>query len=417
MCCATLCCTALRCRCASSPSADATRRRLEKTAATHCYPTFLHTLTLILLSCYCCSDFAEATRRRLEEAAARKEAEEREKAAQRYQRKEYRTGKLTGALCREGGEELVFCRESGTAALSGTKEYHTGKPTCAPCNEAGRSFSSRDVRRLERRRLAEMLGGSLYFLQSLGCFNPWLSSCLAEEEKRRRLAEMAGAAQEHEADRAQRLRRQAEKEAEEGARQLCCCCIIAVRRGWDGNIVRPRRRRGKVRGHWCNSLLYVPSGLLKLCCAVLLFASTAAAVRSIAPWWLPPLLRLSHATAAGAPPLPRRCPNHPHCRGSARRTPPLRHRRLPASRHKGRVWSHPGGRRLAVRGCGAAGGLQRPARRRRGLPPPRLKRSGGAAAAPGCAACRVCFQQVEPVPQPSRSRSSCPALLCLPCCA
>ncbi len=51
-----------------------------------------------------CSDFAEATRRRLEEAAARKEAEEREKAAQRYQRKEYRTGKLTGALCREGGK-------------------------------------------------------------------------------------------------------------------------------------------------------------------------------------------------------------------------------------------------------------------------------------------------------------------------
>lgn len=47
----------------------------------------------------CCSDLAEATRRRLEEAAARKEAEEREKAAQRYQRKEYRTGKLTGAPC------------------------------------------------------------------------------------------------------------------------------------------------------------------------------------------------------------------------------------------------------------------------------------------------------------------------------
>lgn len=42
------------------------------------------------------SDFAEATRRRLEEAARRKEEEEREKAAQRYQRREYRTGRLTG---------------------------------------------------------------------------------------------------------------------------------------------------------------------------------------------------------------------------------------------------------------------------------------------------------------------------------
>jgi hypothetical protein len=43
-----------------------------------------------------CSDFAEQTRKRLEEAAKKKEAEEREKAALRYQRKDYRTGRLTG---------------------------------------------------------------------------------------------------------------------------------------------------------------------------------------------------------------------------------------------------------------------------------------------------------------------------------
>lgn len=43
-----------------------------------------------------CSDFAEQTRRRLEEAARRKEAEEREKAAQRYQRREHLTGQVGG---------------------------------------------------------------------------------------------------------------------------------------------------------------------------------------------------------------------------------------------------------------------------------------------------------------------------------
>lgn len=42
---------------------------------------------------------AADTRARLEEARLAKEAEERDKAAQKYTRKEYKTGKMTGASC------------------------------------------------------------------------------------------------------------------------------------------------------------------------------------------------------------------------------------------------------------------------------------------------------------------------------
>lgn len=65
-----------------------------------------------------CSDFAEQTRRRLEEAARRKEAEEREAAAQRYQRKEYRTGKLTGVRKLPGRLPRSWsCQHEGEPAL------------------------------------------------------------------------------------------------------------------------------------------------------------------------------------------------------------------------------------------------------------------------------------------------------------
>lgn len=53
---------------------------------------------------------------------------------------------------------------------------------------------------------------------SIHCYNVaciFVCACV-EEEKQKRLAEMMGAAREHEDERAQRLRRQADKEAAEG---------------------------------------------------------------------------------------------------------------------------------------------------------------------------------------------------------
>lgn len=66
-----------------------------------------------------CSDFAEATRRRLEEAARRKEEEEREKAAQRYQRTEYRTGRLTGGQYTDRARTETCADLAGSCALLG----------------------------------------------------------------------------------------------------------------------------------------------------------------------------------------------------------------------------------------------------------------------------------------------------------
>jgi len=90
------------------------------------------------------SDFAEATRRRLEEGVKKKEAEEREKAAQRYQRKEYRAGKIS------------------------------------------------------------------------------------EEERQRRLAEMSAAANDHEAQRGERLKQHEEKEKAEGMTEPACTPCLAL---------------------------------------------------------------------------------------------------------------------------------------------------------------------------------------------
>lgn len=71
-----------------------------------------------------CSDFAVATRKRLEEAARKKEAEEREKAAQRYQRRDHKVGRLTGGA----GRRLVGLWEE--EARSGQRSRQRGLGSC-----------------------------------------------------------------------------------------------------------------------------------------------------------------------------------------------------------------------------------------------------------------------------------------------
>lgn len=166
---------------------------------------------------------------------------------------------------------------------------------------------------------------------------------------------MAGAAQDHEADRAQRLRRQAEREAAEGAWWGVDVTIVgidimlvcgAVDSCFAGLCV-------VCQAQGSFSVLCLGLGWTRLCCfprrtGILALHSCAQQHPATSPALRDP------------------------CRGGARRAAPLGHRRLFADRHQGCVWSQPG-RRLAGGRRGAAGCLQRPARRRRRLPPPRLR--------------------------------------------
>lgn len=151
-----------------------------------------------------------------------------------------------------------------------------------------------------------------------------------------------GAAQEHEDERAQRLRRQAEKEAAEGAwvgqRSAACAGCAAWRALQACRILMRPRRRGRITG--------CPAG-----------AEPDAKC-----------VRLKASLCCNRPPSPPcSC-----CRGGARRAAPHRHRRLPACRHQGRLRHHSGGQ--PGRHGGQARLLQRAARGRRlRIPQARLR--------------------------------------------
>ncbi|KAL4423743.1 hypothetical protein ABPG75_001044 [Micractinium tetrahymenae] len=177
------------------------------------------------------SDFAEAIRRRLEEAAKRKE-EEREKAAQRYQRKEHRVGRLTGG---QGLGGLFLWERLHVKATYICSCAVVANAHCCPVLPSGCVLPSCNRQTVGMRvGMPPVLAVSrLLFVCNRGeaedswrfwwqpqpltvsrIIYPCVRVC-AEEEMQRRLAEMMGAAQEHEEERAQRLRRQAEREAAE----------------------------------------------------------------------------------------------------------------------------------------------------------------------------------------------------------
>jgi len=73
------------------------------------------------------SDLAEATRRRLEDAARKKEAEEGEKAAQRYQRRDYRPGRMTEGERKKKLEEMAVAADDHDAQRRSRLKEHEDK--------------------------------------------------------------------------------------------------------------------------------------------------------------------------------------------------------------------------------------------------------------------------------------------------